>query len=60
MPKTGIWFEIGGVKMFVKGLVLGLIIGAIIGGCVTLVLYACIIAGKEADECIEKMRKTHE
>lgn len=46
--------------MFVKGLIIGLIVGGMIGGCLVLFLYACIIAGKEADECIEKMTKTQE
>ena len=44
----------------VKGLIIGLIVGGMIGGCLVLFLYACIIAGKEADECIEKMTKTQE
>ena len=29
---------------------LGLIIGAILGGTTTLILYACILAGKDAEQ----------
>lgn len=30
--------------------ILGMIIGAMFGGMITLILYACIIVGKNADE----------
>lgn len=32
---------------------LGMLIGAMVGGCLTLMLYACIIAGKESDQHID-------
>lgn len=38
----------GVIKMFI----LGMIVGGMIGGTLTLMLYACIIAGKESDRHI--------
>lgn len=32
---------------------IGMLVGLIVGGNITLVLYACIIAGKESDRHIE-------
>lgn len=33
---------------------LGMLLGAFIGGALTLVMYACIIVGKESDKMLER------